>query len=255
MHKSASNQRHFITAGILVVVGTVLMYFLMDSAMPTPVQASSQAPIIDSLFSYHLMLIAFLFSLVVVFMLYAIVVFRKRDGDESEGEHFEGNTRLEIGWTVGPMVFVVLFGYLGIVTLNQISAPQENELTVKAVGFQWGWRFEYEGGVVAPELTLPVDRPILMELESQDVLHSFWVPEFRVKQDLVPGQTTHIRFTPIETGEYSLGCAELCGLSHWKMVVPVHVVEADDFTAWLDTELVKVSPATAKQIDVDQAAE
>ncbi len=253
MNISWAKHRHFITAGVLVLITTIVLNWLLGAALPLPAQASTQAKIIDRLFYQHVFLIAFLFSLVVVFMLYALVVFRKREGDDSEGEHFEGNTSLEIFWTVAPMIFVFIFAYLGITTLNQVTAEQDNELVVKAVGFQWGWRFEYEGGVISPELTLPADRPVLMQLESEDVLHAFWVPAFRVKQDLVPGQTTEIRFTPIkvddEVDDYTLRCAELCGLSHWKMTVPVHVVDEGDFTVWLDTELAKVSSATANQLD------
>ncbi|MEZ4729231.1 MAG: cytochrome c oxidase subunit II [Caldilineaceae bacterium] len=255
MPKSSTDKRHFIIAGVLVVIGTILMDLLLKSALPLPVQASIESLTIDQLIGWHLTLIAFLFSLVVVFMLYAIVVFRRREGDESDGDHFEGNTTLEIAWTVIPLILVVIFGYIGVVDLNEVTEKNE-EITVKVTGFQWDWSFEYDGGVLSQELMLPVGKRARMEMTSNDVLHSFWVPEFRVKQDLVPGMTTDIYFTPREVGEYTLRCAELCGLSHYKMRRVVKVVEDDQFLAWLQIEQAKVNDSKAvADATIDRAAQ
>jgi len=245
MPKSSSDRRHFIIAGVLIVISTFLLDWLLNVALPLPTQASEESLIIDRLIGQHLLIIAFLFSLVVVFMLYAIFVFRKRPGDESEGEHFEGNTTLEIAWTVLPLILVVIFGYIGVVDLRDVTREEENELVVKVKAFQWDWTFEYEGGVISQELLLPVGQRARMDMTSNDVNHSFWVTEFRVKQDLVPGHTTVVRFTPIEVGDYQLRCAELCGLSHYKMLRDVKVVPADEFTAWLHTEQAKITENSA----------
>lgn len=254
MPKSSADKRHFIIAGVLVVIATILMDLLLKSALPLPVQASIESLTIDQLIGWHLTLIAFLFSLVVVFMLYAIVIFRRREGDDGDGAHFEGNTTLEIAWTVIPLILVVIFGYIGVVDLNKITEKNE-EITVKATGIQWAWTFEYEGGVLSPELMLPVDKRVRVQLRSNDVLHSFWIPEFRVKQDLLPAPAepeseedaypSDVYFTPNKVGEYSLKCAELCGLSHYKMLGVVKVVEQDQFTAWLETEQAKVNEPNA----------
>lgn len=243
MPKSATDKRHFIIAAALVVLATVLMDILLKAALPLPVQASIEALTIDALIGWHLTLIAFLFSLIVVFMLYSIVVFRKRTGDESEGEHFEGNTTLEIAWTVIPLIAVVVFAFYGINTLAEVTRSEPNEVPVKVTGFQWGWSFEYEGGVLSPELVLPVDQRARMEMSTRDVIHSFWIPEMRVKQDLVPGQVTELRITPIIEGEYRLLCAELCGRSHWSMVAPVRVVSAEEYREWLDAQTAAQNPA------------
>ena len=88
-----------------------------------------------------------------------------------------------------------------------------------------------------------------MEMTATDVLHSFWVPEFRVKQDLVPGQTTHVRFTPVEVGEYKLRCAELCGLTHWNMLATVRVVPQDEYDAWMTEQAAKADTAVAGVVD------
>lgn len=237
MPKSASDKRHFIIAAALIAISTVLLFLLLKAALPLPLQGSTEALIIDGLIDWHLALIAFLFSLIVVFMLYAIVVFRKRDGDESEGEHFEGNTVLEIVWTVLPLVFVVVFAFYGINALAQVTQSEPNELEVTAVGIQWSWRFEYPNGIISPELVLPVNQRANVTLHSQDVLHSFWVPEMRVKQDLVPGQDTHIRFTPIATGDFKVRCAELCGRSHYSMESPVRIVSPEEYEQWTADQL------------------
>lgn len=254
MPKSSSDRRHFIIAGVLVVITTVLMDLLLKSALPLPVQASIEALTIDRLIGWHLTVIAFLFALVVVFMLYAMVVFRRREGDDSEGEHFEGNYILEIAWTVIPLILVIIFGYIGVVDLQTITKENE-ELTIKATGQQWSWKFEYEGGVLSPELILPVDKRVKVLLRSEDVLHSFWVPEFRVKKDLLPASThaeseeekfpSHVYFTPNKVGEYEVKCAELCGLTHWNMLAGVKVVEQNEFTVWLQEEQAKVNDGKA----------
>lgn len=236
MPKSSSDIRHFYIVGVLVVISTFLMNWLMDAALPMPTQASDESLVIDRLISQHVFLISFLFSLVVVFMLYSLVVFRRRKGDESDGDHFEGNTNLEIAWTVIPLLLVVVFGYIGVQDLREVTKEEENELVVKVTGFQWDWSFEYEDGTVSQELVLPVGQPARMEMTSNDVNHSFWVPEFRVKKDLVRGHTTVVRFTPIEIGDYRLRCAELCGLSHYNMRRDVRVVEPSEFAAWLNGE-------------------
>jgi cytochrome c oxidase subunit 2 len=251
MPKSASDKRHFIVVGALVAVSTFVMYLLLDAFLPLPVQASLEAIAIDGLINSHLIIIAFLFSLIVVFMLYAVVVFRVRPNDDpqAEGEHFEGNTTLEIAWTVLPLILVVVFSFYGINVLAEVVRPGENEFEVTAVGRQWSWTFEYPNGVISPELVMPVNQDAYVTLRSPDVLHSFWIPEMRVKQDLVPGQDTHIRFTPIVAGEYKVRCAEICGLSHWSMENVVRVVEPTEYDAWMAEQ------AAAQGVEVAQAGQ
>ena len=142
MPKSATDKRHFILAAVLVAISTVLMDILFKNVLPLPVQASLEALTIDALIGWHLTLIAFLFSLIIVFMLYSIVVFRKRAGDDSEGDHFEGNTTLEIMWTVLPLIVVFVFGFYGINALATVTRTQNNEITVNVKGFQMNWTFE-----------------------------------------------------------------------------------------------------------------
>ena len=228
-----NNTKHFTIIGVLVVIFAYLVYRVLDAVLQFPLQGSAQAAAIDALIQGHLWLISFLFSLVIVFMVYSLFLFRRRDGEEGEGQYFHGNTTLEIVWTTVPMVLVIAFGYWGTVTLSDLTRPQENEVIVNAEGFQWGWNFSLPNSdVVAQELVLPVGAAIRMDLTSKDVLHNFWVPEFRVKQDIVPGRTTHLRFVPTVEGTYNLICAELCGMNHTGMIAVVRVVPQDEFAAF-----------------------
>lgn len=238
MHRSSTDKRHFIIVGVLTIISTIFMTILLRSSLPLPPRASTQASTIDFVFDVHMFLIALFFSLVMVFVLYSAVVFRRRAGDEQPGEHFEGNSLLEIVWTVVPLIIVFGLMGLGVVTLNNVTKAADNEMVVNIEGRQWSWVFEYpDAGVVSyTEMVLPVDQPIRMEMTATDVLHSFWVPAFRVKQDLVPGRTTIVRVTPSEEGDYALRCAELCGLSHWSMVVPVRVVTTAEYEQWLSEQ-------------------
>ena len=182
-------------------------------------------------------LIAFLFSLVVVFMLYSLVVFR-RARREGEGEHFEGNTMLEILWTVVPLVIVVVFAFIGVRTLADVTAAAPDELVVQVTGQQWSWVFGYPNDTTNAELVVPVNQPLRLEMTSKDVSHSFWVPEWRIKQDVVPGLTTQVNYIPTATGEFTLACNQACGLSHTTMYANVRVVTEEEFTAWLDEQAV-----------------
>ena len=237
MRRSSSDIRHFIIVGILVVIGTFVMFWALTTALPLPIQASTQAVTVDQVFTLVLFLIAFLFSLVVTFMVYSVVVFRRRKDETGDGEHFEGNTMLEIAWTALPLVLVVIFGFIGTVTLRDITRAQANEVVVDVEGFQWGWTFTYPEGFISPELVLPVDRPALMAMTSKDVNHNFWIVEMRVKQDLIPGQVTELRFTPTVEGDFKLRCAELCGLSHWNMLANVRIVSQTEYDAWLADQI------------------
>jgi cytochrome c oxidase subunit 2 len=226
--------RHFVIVGILIIVVSVLMYVGLEAAHLMPVAASAQAIEIDWMWRSQEIAIAFLFALIVVPMVYSLIVFRRRKGDTSDAEHVEGNTRLEIGWTIVPLFIVVLYSILGAGNLANTIRPSQNAMVVKVTAFQWDWKFEYpEYGITTNELYLPVNQAVLLRMESSDVIHSFWVPEFRPKQDLVPGRVTELRITPTLIGNYKVRCAEICGTSHYKMERPVNVVNQTAFDAWV----------------------
>lgn len=234
------NMKHLFLAGILVILATAGLIFALDNVTLLPIAASAQAAPIDSMFRLEFMVIAFLFALIVVFMVYSILVFRRRSGDTSDAVHVTGNTRLEVAWTIVPLVTVLAFSYLGAKSLAETQRIDPKALEVNVIGSQWSWRFDYpEWGITSSELMLPVNRQAVLHLSSTDVIHSFWVPEFRVKQDALPGGDDFVRdlrVTPTQTGSYKVRCAELCGLQHAYMESPVVVVAQAEFDAWVASQ-------------------
>ena len=237
--------RHFVVVGIFIVILTVLTYAGLMAAGLMPVAASAQAGPIDWLWNLELAVISFLSALIIVPLVYSLVVFRRKKGDTSDAEHVEGNTNLEITWTVLPLFLVMVFAYLGAGNLSAIRRVDPEAMVVKVTGIQWSWKFEYPAyGVTSTELHVPEGKQVLLQMTSNDVIHSFWVPEFRVKQDLVPGRITELRITPTLVGNYKVRCAELCGTSHAYMEGPVIVSTQADFDAWM-AEQVKLAEQAA----------
>ncbi len=199
-----------------------------------PVEASVQAVSIDWMWNWEVVAMSFLFSLIAVPMFYSMVVFRRRKGDTSDGEHIEGNTSLEITWTILPLFAVIVFAYMGAKSLGDIRRVDPTAMVINVHAQQFTWTFEYpDYGFFSDELHLPVDKQVVLKMDSKDVIHSFWVPEFRVKQDVVPGRVTDYRITPSLIGDYKVRCAELCGTSHAYMQKPVIVSNQAQFTSWV----------------------
>ena len=234
-----SNRRHLVIVGVLIAITTVVVSLLLDLVGLLPVQASRQAVAIDNLFNQHFKVISFLFALVVVFLLYSVVVFRRKPGETGDGDHFEGHTGLEIAWTIFPLAAVLYFAYIGAQALADTRRQDPNALVVNVTASQWSWAFAYpDSGVTSTDLHLPVNRQVLLKLSSTDVIHSFWVPEFRVKQDALPGDelVKELRVTPSLAGTYKVRCAELCGRQHAYMESLVIVEEPAVFDAWIAQE-------------------
>lgn len=236
--------KHFIRVALLVAVLTVIVGFGLQAVGLMPELASAQGIPIDELFNLHIWVISFLFALIIGFMLYSIIAFRRKPGEEGEGDHFVGNTGLEVVWTIVPLGIVLYFAFLGSTALADTRRADPQAIEVTVVGQQWSWRFDYEDyGFSSSELVLPVNKQALLLLVSNDVIHSFWVPEFRVKQDALPGEgmERELRLTPTELGNYKVRCAELCGLEHAYMLADVRVVSEDEFTAWVGEQLAGIS--------------
>jgi cytochrome c oxidase subunit 2 len=229
--------RHIVIVAILVIIVAVLTYSGLDMIGLMPVQASAQAVIIDRLWNLEVMMISFLFALILVPLFYSLIVFRRRKGEEGDGEHIEGNTSLEIAWTVIPLVIVLVLAYLGAYNLGETRRVDPQAMEIKVTAQQFAFTFEYpDYGIIAKELYLPVDEQVVLRMTSKDVVHSFWVPEFRIKQDIVPGRIAEYRITPTlltETVPYKVRCSELCGASHAYMLADVQVVTRYDFDTWV----------------------
>lgn len=199
--------------------------------------ASTAAPKIDDLLTVMIVLSAFVFSLVMVMLFYALWKFKAKPGDESDGEPIHGNTRLEVAWTVIPTIIVLFGGIYSWIVLNDIEAKADNPMTVDVFSQQFAWSFGYPGKDLAfseGELHVPVDRQVQFKMHALDVIHSFWVPEWRIKKDAVPGITTTATVTPDKVGTYQLICTELCGFGHAAMRAKVVVESPEDFEKWVD---------------------
>jgi cytochrome c oxidase subunit 2 len=231
-----------------IVVSTIVISVIMVNIDWMGGVASEQKGPIVTMFDVTIVLSTLVFNVVMVMMIYAIWKYRAKPGDESDGEPIHGNTRLEIIWTAIPTLMVLGLGIYATIVLNDIEAEASDGpvMEVEVTAQQFAWRFDYpEQGISSTELHVPVGTQLQMELNALDVLHSFWVPEWGIKRDLVPGAAlpggdeidNHIVVTPDKVGVYSVVCTELCGWGHATMRAPAVVEESEaDFEEWAKTQ-------------------
>ncbi len=170
----------------------------------------------------------------------AIIRFRARKGDRTDGVSMHGNTTLEVVWTLIPAVIVLVITIYSYQVWVNTRAARADEQTVQATGARFVWSFAYQDPVNdliinSKELHTYVGQPVRIEMTTDDSQHAFWIPAMRIKQDLLPGRTTEVRFTPTRAGSYPIVCAELCGSGHGQMraTIVVHPDEAT-YVAWFD---------------------
>lgn len=205
-------------------------------------QASTAADDIDRLLDVAIVLSSFVFSVVMVMLGFCVYRYRAKPGDESDGEPIHGNTRVEIAWTVIPTVIVVFLAGYSWMVLDHIEAKEPDAMKLEVTAQQFEWSFDYpEQGVTSNELHVVVDRQLDVQLRALDVLHSFWVPEWRIKRDLVPGAPgagidDQFVVTPDKEGSFSLICTELCGIGHSTMRAPVVVESEAEFQKWVSEQ-------------------
>ena len=279
---------------ITLLVGMVLVLtgiWASRSINLLPLDASSNAPVYDSLFSVLFTIGTILFLGIAGLLVFSLVRFRRRDGDQIDGAAIEGNLPLEILWTAIPAVVVLFIGIYsydiyermgGMVALNDHSAMHHQAspmaemaslsnpnsastapriwggigpvaglaesdgapapvLPIELTAMQFAFIFHYpDANITSGELHVPRGQPVELRMRANDVIHAFWVPQFRLKQDVIPGQPTVLTFTATRSGSYPIVCAELCGPYHGGMRSTVVVHEPDDYDNWLR----KNSPAT-----------
>lgn len=214
-------------------------------------QASAEADDIDTLLDVMIVLSSFVFSVVIVMLGFCVWKYRAKPGDESDGKPIHGNTRLEIAWTVIPTIIVLFGAAYSWIVLDDIETEAAEQVPITVTAQQYKWTFEYpEADVVSNEMHVPVGKQLELELRALDVLHSFWVPEWRIKRDLVPiaeGNPTDVdnivRVTPDKEGTYQLVCTELCGWGHSTMRATVVVESEQEYEKWLSEQ----EPATPEQ--------
>jgi cytochrome c oxidase subunit 2 len=224
----------------MIVLSIVMSIVMLIPDWNGP-QGSAEASDIDTLLDVMIVLSCFVFSIVVVMLGYCVWKYKAKPGDESDGKPVHGNTKLEIAWTVIPTVIVLFGAIYSWIVLDDIEAEADNQMSMNITAQQFKWTFEYtEAGVVSNEMHVPVDTQLELHLDALDVLHSFWVPEWRIKRDLVPESPNNasdvddiVRVTPNVLGDYEVVCTELCGTGHSTMRANVVVESQEDFEAWL----------------------
>ncbi len=220
----------------MIVIGTLagLVTGAVAYFVPwLPDAASTQAGLIDEVYWFTAIICVVIFALVAGVSVYAGWKFRAPDDDMDDGSPIHGHTGLEIWWTAIPTVLVVAIAVFSAVNLARAERLPDDHRVVEVTAQQFAWSFEYpdidrnEG-----DLVLEVDKPVMIVLHANDVIHSFWVPEFRMKQDAVPGVETRTSITPTKEGTYDVICTELCGLGHAVMRARAIVLSPEDYAAW-----------------------
>jgi cytochrome c oxidase subunit 2 len=209
-----------------------------------PGRASTYAGQIDAMFWVIAAITGLLFVIVEAGLLYFLVKYRARPGRRAA--YIEGSTRAEVVWTALPALILVALAVASARVWAKVKDPRNfpaNAVPVRVEAKQFEWNVTYPGpdGALGTaddftkrnDLRVPVGRPVLVHLAAQDVIHSFFVPEFRIKQDAVPGMEIPVWFEATETGEFELACAELCGLGHYRMRGTVRVLTPEAFEAWM----------------------
>ena len=218
--------------GTLILVGGAACAQIGSSDPVT-----DQGRVISDLFNLELVLALLLFLLVGGLLTTIIVRFRGRPGDADPAQ-VTGNRKLEVTWTVLPVLVLACLFVLTVRTMNAVDAASPDELPIQVIGHQWWWEFQYRGQgiVVANELHVPVDAPLRLDLQSADVIHSFWLPQFGWMEDNIPGKTNQMRVRVNQVGDYVGACTQFCGVEHARMRLRVTVQPRDQFDAWVQQQ-------------------
>jgi cytochrome c oxidase subunit 2 len=258
-------RRHFLGRSARVVAtGFVALAALGLSACSGPFPQSTLDPTsgfgteLHDLFGTIFWWAVFVFVVVETLLVYTVIRFRSRPGQEGEPKHVHGHTTLEIAWTLAPAVILVFIAVPTIRTIFMVDGtPEAGALQVEVIGHQWWWEYRYPelGIVTANELHLPVDGPVSLSMTSADVIHSFWAPRLGGKRDLIQGRTTRLALTPDSVGMYMGQCAEYCGTSHANMRLRVFVDTEDDFDAWVAQQQTTPPPPDSLEGLVRRGAE
>ncbi|MBE9124850.1 MULTISPECIES: cytochrome c oxidase subunit II [unclassified Coleofasciculus] len=279
-----------LTAGILVTL--ISLWYGQNHGL-LPEQASEQAPLVDNFFNLMMTICTALFLVVEGTIIIALIKFRRRQGDDTDGEPIIGNLPLEAFWTAIPAIIVIGLGIYSVEVYRDMggfepahhhmaradtpaqvaekpgtaiaspasidpeavdsegaevatpskygfgAAPQREgnpaDLVVNVSGLQFAWIFTYpESGITSGELHVPLNKDVQINITAVDVIHSFWVPQFRLKQDALPGQQTELRFVATKPGIYPIVCAELCGSYHGSMNAQLFVHPPEEYQTWVE---------------------
>lgn len=218
-----------------------LLYTLFSFTLPE--QASTNAYLVDDLFSVVMILSILGFGGLMAVMTYFVIRYHKSNNDKSA--YIPHNTLAETIWTVVPTILFVGIAVWGLIAYFKMHEVPENAYKIKVTGKQWLWEFTYnkdgKEAAVTEVMYVPVNTPIVLDMTAVDVLHSFFVPSFRIKRDTVPGLRTQTTFTATKEGDFKVFCTEYCGTSHSKMRALVRVVSKERFDRWLNFEITEAN--------------
>jgi len=239
-----------VAAGIGILIGLEIPWF--------PPEAAKQAHTIDTLYYVLIIVTVPIFVLVTMVVLFSAFRWRMRSGeDRLDGPPIHGNTQLEVIWTALPSTLIAALVVYAAIVLHDIGVKKPGELRVGAYGQQFEWTFTYptlhdaQGQpITTADLVLPINKPVNFEIHGVDVIHTLWIPAFRIQEDAVPGITTNFRATPDRLGTYPVVCNQLCGYGHSTMRTTLHVVTAAAFQTWLAQHGYTGAPVLAKAASV-----
>jgi cytochrome c oxidase subunit II len=225
---------------LIVVVSIVMVVYI--ELMPLPIgleQAGGPADSVDELFRFLGAIAACIFNIVTIYTVYFAIVFRApKDGPaNSIGVQIHDAPVLEFWWTAIPTILIIILSIYSVKIWADLQNTAGDVLTLEAIGYQFGFQFRYPKlANPTTELHLPVNTPTTIHVTSRDVIHGFWLPEFREKVDMVPGLVNTIRITPNKIGKYRVVCSEFCGVLHGQMAGIVVVQSQQDFAKWFTAQ-------------------
>jgi cytochrome c oxidase subunit 2 len=190
---------------------------------------------VDFVMLYIIGISVFLLLGITAVMIYFVFKYNRKKGHKPVDIH--GNIWLEIIWIAVPTLLVLSMFYFGYTGFRELRDIPKDAYKINAKARMWSWEFSYENGKSADTLYVPVNRSIKLEMESADVIHSLYIPAFRIKEDVIFGKKNYLGFTPEKTGAYDIACAEYCGLQHSMMYTKVVVLTEDQFNIWINTNI------------------
>lgn len=219
-------------------------------------EAAAPADAIDRLFKFMGVWVIAIFYIVAGYTLYFAIAFRKRKSqpDDAVGANVHGHFWLEFWWTALPTILVIVLAFFSVQIWEELQNTPGDVLTMEAIGHQFGFQFRYPKLTqpVADDMHVPVGTPITLHVTSVDVIHSFWVPEVRIKADMVPGLVQTLRFTPNKIGTYRIICTEYCGRNHGDMTATMHIDSQQDFGKWLAAQAQAQHLAAVAPLDLNK---
>ncbi len=199
-----------------------------------PPQASTEAPQVDFAYNLIFWISVVSFTLVAGVMIYFVIKYRRKSPDQKTSP-IDGNLKLEIAWTIVPLITLIIIFWVGFRGWVANLVPPKDAVEVRVTAFKWGWEFQYpRHSVSQKELIVPLDYPVKLIMSSKDVIHSFYVPAFRIKRDVLPERYTVLWFRATKLGTFDVRCAEYCGTKHSRMITRIHVWPYKKWRKWYE---------------------